>query len=1160
MSNFVHLHVHTHYSLLDGMNRIDKLFEKVKANNMSSLAITDHGVMYGVPEFWKTAKDFSVKPIIGCEIYLSPKEHTLKQEVDGIRYYHLVILAKNLVGYKNLIKIVTKGHLEGMYYKPRVDLETLKQYSEGLICTSACLAGPIARHIELDQLEKSEDWLQKLHSIFKDDFYLEIQRNGIRCEDRIDETLLKEIPEIEYEKQFALLKLQAKVNNKLYDYSKKYNIPVITTTDAHYLNKDDKEVQKVLFCVKDGMEVTDRNARAGYIETYIKTPEEILEQFSDIPEVIENTLRVDEKIEEYSIAFDRIQPKFWNLPKEKTAKDLLREETLKGAIIKYNGITNDLQDRIDYELDVIHNKGYDDYFLVVSDMMRWAASQGILMGVRGSVAGSVVAHCLDIVEVEPIKWELYFERFLNPERPSPPDIDMDIQDDRRDEVINYVKEKYGHDAVAAIAALGRLKTKAAIRDVSRATGIDLKTADKLSKMVNVLFGKVYPIEKMMKEDPEFASIINGDAKLMEMKATVNQIENLSRHVSVHACGHLITPGPIVDYVPLQIESGGGDRVITQYEFGWLEELGLMKFDFLGLRTLTIVNTAIELIEKKHGVKIDFYNIPEDDKKTFELFSRGETIGVFQFESPPLQQYLKDLKPENQEDLCFLVAAYRPGPMKFIPDYIDRKYGRQEVKYLTPEMESIVGKTYGFAIYQEQVIKIAVDLAGYTMGSSDVLRRAMGKKKLDVMQKEEIKFKDGITSKGYSKDIAEKLWAYLLPFADYGFNKAHAAGYAVLAYKCAYLKAHYPLEFITALIHSDLDSTDRIVVDIKEARRLGYKILPPSVNHSDIEFTTQGEDTILFGLGGIKNVGTKLCDLIVKERQENGSYKHFDDFVKRVGVEHINKRACECLIKVGAMDEFGDRNALLKIMLEVFEKVSKNKRSEEIGQTDLFAVMSVSDDGTSTIDKTPFPIFAPVSDKEKMEWEKEYIGLFISTHPLQNFKWVTLLDNFINSTQVEKLVHQTNIKILGMFGNIKLVSTRADNKRMAVMNIEDLYGKCDAVIFPKNYEKLSKLNLIDESRAFIIEGTVNFREDRCSVIINNIEPANSLLRPKKIKINIIDLANEEELKELKGIFADDGDIDVEIIYGSESNPKFLLRKTKFDDEHHMDRLKKYIEWN
>jgi len=1148
------------------MNRTDKLLDKVKNNGMDAVSITDHGVMYGVPEFWMMAKDFGVKPIIGCEMYLAPGDMRIRKDIDGIRYYHLLLIAKNFKGYQNLVKMVSESHLHGMYYKPRVDVELLKKHSEGIICTSACLAGPLSRHIVRDELEKAESWLKTLHSIFKDDFYLEIQRNGVRCEDRIDEDLINSYPSSEREDHFQMVTEQVKVNNQLYDWSKKYNIPVVATTDAHYLDKEDKDTQKVLFCIRDGKSINDETALNGYMETYIKTPEELKLDFSDIPEVMSETVKISEKIEEFDIMFDRVQPQFWNLPKEMTAKDELAREAFQGAIRKYakdeaeklnedklkklsveeakKYLEKDKIERIEYELEVIHEKGYDDYFLVVSDIMKWSASQGILTGVRGSVAGSVVAHCLDIVEVDPIKWELYFERFLNPERPSPPDIDMDIQDSRRDELIDYVKDKYGEEAVAAICAIGRLKTKAAIRDVARVMGIDLALADKLSKMVTVLFGKPFTFEEMMETDPEFKRIVDVDPRLQELGEVVTKIEGLARHMSVHACGYLVTPGPIVDYTALQRETGG-DKVITQWEGPWIEELGLMKFDFLGLRTLSIISDAIEYINQDNDNKIDFFGIPDGDKETYELFARGETVGVFQFESPPMQKYLMDLQPTTQEDLCFMAAAYRPGPMKYIPDYIACKHGKKDPEFLVPELKDIVGYTYGFAIYQEQVIKIAVELGGYSMGGADLLRRAMGKKKMKIMKEEEPKFKEGVKSKGYSQKIADTLWEYLLPFADYGFNKAHAAGYAVLAYKCAYLKAHYPLEFMTALMHADLENSDRIVVDINEAKRLGFKILQPDINKSGVYFLPEGEDGIRFGLGAIKNVGVTLCGRIVKERKENGNFKNLDDFVTRVGTKNINKRSLECLINAGAMDEFGDRNALSKIIPEVFEKINKDEKARELGQTGLFNMMD-EHDGEQEVEATKLPEIEKATDKEKLAWEKDLLGIFVSTHPLDKFSWAIVTPGYFSTNALAKLPNQTSIKMIAMLSDIKVVHTKKDNKRMAVMRIEDTFGKVPAVIFPRTFEKYADVGLINEAKALLIEGKINYREDEMSVIIESLDTAESTFTPKDFKIDISDVSDQDTLVKLKSCFDDKGDVEVKIIYGN-GKKKEMVRKTYFNEE-------------
>lgn len=1149
--SFVHLHLHTEYSLLDGLNRVGPLMEKVQASGMSSVAITDHGVMYGVSEFWLKAKDYGVKPIIGCELYLAPDKRDLKTEVNGIKYYHLLALAKNRTGYENLNKLVSIAHLEGLYYKPRVDKELLAKYSEGLIITSACLAGPLCRHHLRGEHAKTEDWLQFFQQTFKDDFYLEIQRNGFANSDTWSEALA----EGKSAGHIRTIKEQMQANIMLRELGAKHKIPVITTTDAHFLNQDDKDTQEILFAIKDGRLLIDPKKREGYLDTYVKTPEEIKAHFQDAPEIIDNTMALAEKIEAYDIRYDRIQPKYYALAdSKKSAEQELREQVYQGAKAMYGKVTPELKARIEYELNVIHTKGYDDYFLVVSDIIKWARSQGIVVGVRGSVAGSVVAYCLDIINVEPLSWELYFERFLNPERPSPPDIDMDFQDDRRDEVINYVAEKYGHDNVAAICAIGRMKTKAAIRDVARVMGVDLKVADKLSKMVHVLFGKVKPIGKMMKEDPEFAAIINASAQLQKLKDTVEKIEGMARHVSTHACGHLITPEPIYHYVSVQYETGKDQgKILTQQEGTWLEELGLMKFDFLGLRNLTIIKNTIDLIEKYHGVKISTKQIPLADAKTFALFSRGETIGVFQFESPPMQRYLKDLQPETLEDLCFMVSAYRPGPMKYIPEYILCRHGEQEPSYIIPEMEPILKNTYGFAIYQEQVIKIAVDIAGYTMGAADLLRRAMGKKKIDIMKKEEVVFKKGVMKRGYDEKIAGQLWEYLLPFADYGFNKAHGASYALVAYWCAYLKANYPIEFMTGLMHSDISDSDRVAIDMAEARKMGFAILPPDINKSDVNFTVENNQFIRFGLGAIKHVGMHLVEEIVGERKVNGKFTSFDDFLNRIIKFKPNRKALECLAKIGAFDQFGFRNQILAILPQVYEKAQNLERSRNIGQVDLFASSGSSD--ASQVEKTILPELADIEDSEKIAWEKELIGSYITAHPLDKYQPITLNPEIHSLVEIagKEHVNETNFKqgetykFLAIIAGIKHLLTKNGSKPMAILQIEDQFARTEAVVFPRDYEKLK--DKLSEGGVFVFFGVVSENNDRLNLIVNELFAADDVETVDEIKIDIRQTKDKEELQQIRQAIKtyQDGPIKLVVTYGSHDKPNQFQTTVRYDPD-------------
>jgi len=1137
--SFVHLHLHTEYSLLDGLNRIKPLVEKIKQANMPALAITDHGVMYGVTEFWLACREANIKPIIGCEIYLAPKDHTIREKVDGINYYHLLLLAKNKQGYENLNKIVSISHVSGLYYKPRIDPQTLAKYSEGLICTSACMAGPISRHILRNEEEKALQWFNYLNTTFKDNFYLELQRHGFRGTDLWNNDLAQHNPKA----QLDNIKKQMRINLFLRKLSADYNVPLIATTDAHYLNESDRDSQQVLFAIKDGKKLGEPKLREGYIDTYVKTYPELLEQYKDIPEVLERTLEIADKVENYKISYERIQPKYTSLlpaDQNKSAAELLRSYVFNNVTAKYGELTELLENRLNLELEVIHNKGYDDYFLVVMDILNWARSKDIAVGVRGSVAGSVAAYCLDIINLDPLSWELYFERFLNPERPSPPDIDMDFQDDRRDEVISYVESRYGKENVMAICAIGRMKTKAAIRDVARVIGVDLRIADQLSKMVHVKFGKVKPINQMMADDSEFARIINSDKQLIRLKDIVSKVEGMARHVSTHACGYLITPKSVDSYIALQRETGG-TRIITQQEGMWLEELGLMKFDFLGLRTLTIIKNTLDLIEKYHGTKITTRTIPLTDKKTFKLLGSGNTTGIFQLESPPMQKYLRDLKPQNMEDICFMVSAYRPGAMEYIPQYIDCKYGKLEPVYLVPEMKSILEKTYGFAIYQEQVIKIAVDVAGYTMGQADLLRRAMGKKKIEVMQKEEIRFKEGVIAKGYDESISAKIWSYLLPFADYGFNKAHGASYALIAYWCAYLKANYPIEFVTGLMHSDISDLDRIVIDMNEARKIGYEILAPSINKSAVYFSIENGNTIRFGLGAIKHVGMNIVEDIVKERTQNGDYTNLDNFVSRLISYKLTKKALECLIKIGALDDFGKRNQLLNVMPEVIDRATTKVKFDNIGQTDLFASNPTSSNSIATI----LPELDDIEAKQKTTWEKELIGTYISGHPLHAYQIYVQSGKVFDLAAADKLntFNSSKYRFLCLINSVKVILTKKDNKPMAFVELEDQYTKLEGVIFPKTYIKL-KEKLLD-TKPVVIVGTISKRSEKTSLLIDDIIDPEQIENSAMIDLDIREYKDTAELLALKEQIKiyQTGPVRLNIIYGDYLQPKSIKTTVK-----------------
>jgi len=1117
--SFVHLHVHTEYSMLDGLNKISRLVEKVKNAGMNAVALTDHGVMYGMFEFWKACHDSGVKPIIGCEIYVAPTERTHRQDVDGIRYYHLVLLAKNLVGYHNLIKLVSIGHLEGFYYRPRVDKEILEKYSEGLICTSACPAGPLGRHILADQNNKAREWLEYLAKIYSGNFYLEVQRHGLVGSD----VLPKDATDF--------MKEQSAINTELIKWSKEYNLPLVATTDAHYLDDSDEFTQEVLFAIKDGKTLEDPTRRLPYKHTYIKTPEEMAEIFSDIPEALKNTQKLADTVSDYNIIYDRVQPTFLDVAKGKTAGEFLRELAYEGAKVKYGEITIDIEARLEQELSVIHEKGYDDYFLVVSDMMKWARQNGIVVSVRGSVGGSVVAYSLDIIKFEPIKWNLYFERFLNPERESPPDIDIDIQDNRRSELISYVENKYGKENLCGIAAFGRLKTRNAIRDVSRVMGIDLSTADTLSKLVEVVYGKPKSIDWMLENNHEFRGIIDSSPKLKEMTRVVSKIDGLCRHVSTHASGYLITPSPNVDYVPLQTETGTSNKVITQIEFNPLEYLGLMKFDFLGLSNLSIIDYAIKLIQKRMGKGIDIYTIPEDDEKTFKLFQNGNTTSVFQFESAGMKRYLKELHPENLEDLCFMAAAYRPGPMQFIQPYIDCKHGKKEPEYLIPELKPILGNTYGFLIYQEQVIRIAVDIAGYSMGQADILRRAMGKKVMAIMNAQEKTFIEGCVKNGFTEEIGKKLFEYMIEFANYGFNKAHSAAYAIVGYWTAYLKAHFPVEFMCARLTSDMSHPDKLIVALEEAKHLGLTILPPDINKSHAEFIPEGSSSIRYGLDGIKNVGANVVSEIIKQRDENGEFKSLDEVCMRV--TSANSRTLESLIKVGALDSFGDTSAMLSIYPSILSSSSKEIQKNKAGQLGMFGGASGA---IKIVKATILPDVPKAKLSDRLTWEKDLLGIYFTSHPMQNI--AEMLNRLKISTLGKvDLIDGQDVAVGCLISSIKKISTKSGDA-MAFLTLEDTYKTIEAVLFPRDFLKYK--DILKAGDVALVKGKCNMRNGEMTLIVNMVkviaddsENADvleieipNIVKTEVATLEIISDATSNDLEQLRDLlFENPGNVEV-----------------------------------
>lgn len=1093
---------------------------------MKACALTDHGTMYGTLKFKSAMIDAGLKPILGCEIYISPRG--MDQRDFGIdnKYFHLTLLAKNLNGYKNLIKLVSIAHMEGFYYRPRIDFETLSKYSSDIIALSGCLAGPVSRRLQLDDYTGALETAKKYAELFKDNFYIEIQRNGMEEQEKVNEGLIK--------------------------ISQELNLGLVATCDSHYLNKEDAYIQEVLWCISDGKTWEDPQRRKMETnEFYVKTPEEMEELFKDIPQAIENTQKIADEIETFDITFGRVEPKFLDLQEGQTPASYLRQLAFEGAEKKYKKITKELEARLNYELEIIDFKKYNDYFLIVRDFVRFCRESSIVVGMRGSGCGSVVAYCVDITNIEPIGWELYFERFLNPERDSPPDFDIDIADKRRDEVIKYTIDKYGAENVKQIGTFSKLQTRQAIKDVGRVLGIELSVTDRLAKMVEIVFGKSKDIDYMIEHNPEFAETINSSEKTLKLAEIVRKVAGICRGTSTHACGIVVTPKPVVEYCPIQRDSHGGGIGMTQFEMSDLEYVGLMKFDFLGLRNLNVIGETLTKIKVNKGEDLNLFNIDAHDKGAFDVIKGGNTVGVFQLEGEGMKRSIKALVPETQEDICYLVAAYRPGPMQYIPEYVAVKKGKQDPDYIFPELKPVLEITNGVITYQEQVMKIAQIVGGYTLGAADILRRAMGKKKMDIMEREKPKFLEGAKKQNFDGKEAERLWDKLIQFANYGFNKAHSASYAVIAYWTAYLKAHYPLEFMAALLEGDLDNFDRVIIDLNECERLGIDVLPPTINKSKVFFTIEGDHSIRFGFGGIKNVGEDVVQTIVKERKENGEYKNLDDFIERVLKKGVQKRAIEYLIMAGTMDEFGDRNALLQIVPTIFERAKKSNSAISVGQIDIFSL--ANDKGESIapqITATPLPNIEKTAKYQILQWEKDLLGLYFSSHPLDN------LQDFFESNKVisvrDALTRKNReIVILGVMVNkIRRITTKK-GEMMAFLSVEDKSGTADIIVFPRSYQEIK--DVLQEGKPILIAGSINVKNDEKSIILEKgkyIDEAKHADNFDGVTFRIRPTHTEEQIKALKQyIMTSNGDTPVKIIVNENGRAKstLLQKKISMDSE-------------
>jgi DNA polymerase-3 subunit alpha len=1046
---FSHLHVHTEYSLLDGMCRIPQLVERARELGMDSLAITDHGAMYGAIQFYQEAREAGIKPIIGCEVYVAPNSRFGREPADK-NHHHLVLLAKNHTGYQNLIQLTTKANLEGFYYRPRVDKELLERHHEGLIGLSACLAGEIPRLILEGRVEDARQvalWYKQTLG----DFYLEIQRHPI--------------PELE------------QVNQALIPMADELDIPLVATNDVHYLNREDAASHDLLLCIGTNTSIHDekRIKMAGDFY-YLKTPQEMAEAYKDIPQALENTERIAEMCN-LKLEFGRLHLPEIDLPQGKNADQFLADLCHESLPRYYPQPTPEIEQRLDYELEVIKQTQFANYFLVVWDIISYAKEHGILFGVRGSAAASIVLHCLGITEVDPLENKLVFERFLNLERKEMPDIDLDFQDDRRDEVIAYVSQKYGQDHVAQIITFGTLGARAALRDVGRALGMAYGDVDRVARLVPFRPGMT--LERALEENSELRSIYNDDKIIHNLVDSAQKLEGISRHASTHAAGVVIAKEPLTNYVPLQrVSKGNGEAVVmTQFSMEDIARIGLLKMDFLGLANLTILGKAREIIAQSRGVDIDLHNIPMDDAKTFALLSAGETAGVFQLEGAGMRRYIKELKPTTFSDIAAMIALYRPGPMEHIPTFIKAKHGLEPIRYPHKALASILEETYGVIVYQDQVLFIVREFAGYSLGQADVFRKAMGKKIAAVMKKEKRNFLAGARKLGYAADVADQVFALIEPFAGYAFNKAHSSSYALIAYQTAYLKANYPAEYITAFLVTHSDQLEKVATAVAECRRLGIEVLTPDVNRSQVNFSIEtdqeGKTAIRFGLNAIKNVGLGAVEPLVAERQKNGEFKSIEDLCRRVDLRGINRRAMESLIKAGALDRLYDRGTLLNNVGRILALAQREQRLRETGQSTMFDLFG---------DAAPVPLAAlemapsEVSDHEKASWEKELIGVSFSEKPFSPVVSGANPDA-IFCGQIDAELAGQDVVVAGRIISARYLLTR-DSRPFASVRLEDFSGQAEAMVWPRVYAATKEL--WQEGNEVVVQGKVRVREDEVQI--------------------------------------------------------------------------------
>lgn len=1053
--SFVHLHTHSHYSLLDGLAKIDELIEHAKVLGMDTIALTDHGNLYGAIEFYKKAKKAGVKPILGVEAYLAPKHRTDRNSLTSDKYFHITLLAQNNIGWKNLLQLVTKANLEGFYYKPRVDKELLAQYSEGLIALSGCPSGEIPRMIARGQEQEAQQALKEYQSIFGKNFYIEVWH----------QPKLNDIKEL---------------LPKMISFARAHHMPIVATQDIHYLRKEDSFYHDVLLAVQTGNRVEeDDRFSLRDAELHMRSPQEMEEAFADYPEAIENTQKIADQCTVDIPLGETLLPHF-TVPEGETSFSYLKKLINERIKKRFDVITPEIEERLLYELGVIEKMGFADYFLIVQDFVNWAKDRNIVVGPgRGSAAGSLVSYILRITDIDPLTYNLLFERFLNPDRIQMPDIDIDFTDVRRNEVLGYLKQTYGDDHVAQIITFGTMASRAAIRDSGRALGFSYSFCDQIAKLVPFNFS----LEKTLEEVSDFKKQYQENSDVRRLVDAARHLEGVARHASVHACGTVISKEPLTTYMPLQYAPQDQGTIITQFEMQTVEDLGLLKMDLLGLKNLTIIENTIRLVHDIHATRIDVSAIPLDDQATFALLKKGDTTGVFQLESSGMRRYLKELKPTELEDIIAMVALYRPGPMELIPSYVARKYGKEPVTYLHPLLEPILKNTYGIGIYQEQMMRIARDLAGYTLAEADTLRKAIGKKIKELLDEQQTKLVQGMIAKGIDKSTAQKIWDLFPPFARYGFNRSHAVCYAMIAYQTAYLKAHFPVELMASLLNADSSDIDRVAFLVGEAKKMSIAVFPPDINQSYGSFIPEGEN-IRFGLEAIKNVGSAIVKTIVEDRQRKGPFVSFEDFLSRVLHKDLNKKSLESLIKTGVFDSMGmERKQLLENIDKIIGFSQYIRKTVASLQNNLFG-------GSSTHTKLDFKDVDPATNAEKLFWEKELLGFYVSDHPLRAYeqilatKRVTPIKTLLKNGRGPGLTG--SVRIAGIVNDVKKIITK-NKKQMAFAKIEDLGDTVEVIVFPDVLEK--KPEVWEERSIIIVQGKLSDRDGEEKVICEEVVKLN-----------------------------------------------------------------------